>query len=104
MKMSDKKIQTKKTERGQAIILIAFAFIGLVAMVGLVTDTGLLLIEYGKLKRSVDAAAVAAAQEFRPDPTTGSLNLTAMENAARSLLQINQMNNIRDIVVRTCES
>jgi hypothetical protein len=104
MKMSDKKIQTRKTERGQAIILIAFAFIGLVAMVGLVTDTGLLLIEYGKLKRSVDAAAVAAAQEFRPDPTTGSLNLTAMENAARSLLQINQMNNIRDIVVRTCES
>jgi hypothetical protein len=93
----------KRTERGQAIILIAFAFIGLVAMVGLVTDTGLLLIEYGKLKRSVDAAAVAAAQEFRPDPDTGDLNIAAMENAALSLLQINQMNNLRDVVVHTCE-
>ena len=101
----------KKSERGQAIILIAFAFIGLVAMVGLVTDTGLLLIEYGKLKRSVDAAAVAAAQEFRPDPLadpdpdTGvrPLNLAAMENATRTFLQINQIDNLTDVEVHTCE-
>lgn len=103
MNMQGKKIKANKWERGQAIILIAFAFIGLVAMVGLVTDTGLLLIEYGKLKRAVDAAAVAAAQEFRPDPNTGSLNVSAMENAALSLLQVNQMNNVRDIVIHSCE-
>lgn len=93
----------RRSERGQAIILIAFGFIGLIAMVGLVTDTGLLLIEYGKLKRSVDSAAVAAAQEFRPDPDTGVLNMTAMENAARSFLQINQINNLTDLEVHTCE-
>lgn len=105
------KSLAKKSERGQAIILIAFAFIGLIAMVGLVTDTGLLLIEYGKLKRSVDAAAVAAAQEYRPDPladpdpTTGvrPLNLTAMENATRTFLQINQINNLDSVEVHTCE-
>lgn len=97
------KTQAKKSERGQAIVLVAAAFIGLIAMVGLVTDTGLLLIEYGKLKRSVDSAAVAAAQEFRPDPDTGVLNLTAMENAARSFLQINQANNVKDIEVHTCD-
>lgn len=103
MKKNLSETLLKKSERGQAIILIAFAFIGLVAAVGLVTDTGLLMIEYGKLKRSVDAAAVAAAQEFRPDPDTGDLNLTAMENAALSMLQINQMQNVRDMEVHTCE-
>lgn len=97
------KKQAKKSERGQAIILLAFAFIGLVAMVGLVTDTGLLLIEYGKLKRSVDAAAVAAAQEFRPDPATGVLNSTAMLNAARTFLQVNQIDNLADVEIHTCE-
>lgn len=104
MKTPNGKNYVKKSERGQVIILIAFAFIGLVAMVGLVTDTGLLLIEYGKLKRSVDASAVAAAQEYRPDPDTGELNASAMEKAARSFLQVNQMNNIKDIIIHTCEN
>lgn len=101
-KLFDKDL-LKKSERGQAIILIAFAFVGLVAMVGLVTDTGLLLIEYGKLKRSVDAAAVAAAQEYRPDPVTRVLNVNMMENAANNMLRLNQTQNVQDIVVRTCE-
>lgn len=103
MKTFLNKHHPKKSERGQAIVLIVFAFIGLVAMVGLVTDTGLLMIGYGKLKRSVDAAAVAAAQEFRPDPDTGVLNTAAMENAARGMLQINQIGNVDNITVHTCE-
>lgn len=95
----------KKSERGQAIIIIVFAFIGLVAMVGLVTDTGLVLIEYGKLKKAVDAAAVAAAQEYRPDPDTGDLNITAIQNAALSFLQLNQADtvNLDNLIVHTCE-
>lgn len=103
MKTLLKQLPAKKSERGQAIILIAFAFIGVVAAAGLVTDTGLLLIEYGKLKRSVDAAAVAAAQEFRPDPSTGLLNEGAMTDAARSMLQINQFENVDSLVVLHCE-
>lgn len=103
MKMFFEKKLSKKSESGQAIILIAFAFIGIVAMVGLVTDTGLLMIGYGKLKRSVDAAAVAAAQEFRPDPDTGALNVTAIENAARGMLQVNQIGDTNNITVHTCE-
>jgi hypothetical protein len=103
MKTFLEKKLSRISERGQAIVLIIFAFIGLVAMVGLVTDTGLLMIGYGRLKRGVDAAAVAAAQEFRPDPDTGVLNTTAMENAARGMLQINQIGNISNIIVHTCE-
>ena len=57
-------------------------------MVGLVVDTGILLIEYGKLKRGVDAAAVASAQQYR---LSGSvLDKTKLENAARNFLQLNQ--------------
>ncbi|MBI5962173.1 MAG: VWA domain-containing protein [Chloroflexi bacterium] len=93
-----------KTERGQAIILVAFAIIGLVAMVGLVTDTGILLIEYGKLKRGVDAAAVAAAQQFRL-PTSGATEIdkVALENAARNFLQLNQSSDITSVIVHSCE-
>lgn len=93
----------KKGERGQAIILIAFAFVGLVAMVGLVTDTGILLIEYGKLKRSVDAAAIAAAQEYRPRTGASELDLDRLENAAIGMLNLNQVENLSNIEIHTCE-
>ncbi|MBE0671273.1 MAG: hypothetical protein IH588_11840, partial [Anaerolineales bacterium] len=93
----------KRTERGQAIILIAFAFVGLVAMVGLVTDTGILLIEYGKLKRSVDAAAIAAAQEYRPRAGAAELDLDRLENAAIGMLNYNQVDNVTNIDIHTCE-
>ncbi|MCZ2126901.1 MAG: pilus assembly protein TadG-related protein [Anaerolineales bacterium] len=96
--------KSQKSERGQAIILIIFAFIGLVAMVGLVTDTGLTLIQYGKLKRAVDAAAIAAAQEYRPDPdiTPVQLNRTAMREAAINFLQLNDIQ-ASTLIMRTCE-
>jgi hypothetical protein len=91
----------RKAERGQAIILIAFAIIGLVAMVGLVTDTGILLIEYGKLKRGVDAAAISAAQQYRLSGT--ELDQEALENAAFQFLQLNQSTNIIDVTIHSCE-
>jgi hypothetical protein len=104
--MIKQHIQNKvhKSERGQAIILIAFAIIGLVAMVGLVTDTGILLIEYGKLKRGVDAAAVAAAQQYRLSGNV--LDQTALENAAINFLQLNQSSDIVEdsVIVHSCES
>jgi Flp pilus assembly protein TadG len=93
----------KKAEHGQAIILIAFAFVGLVAMVGLVTDTGIVLIEYGKLKRSVDAAAVGAAQQYRQASGTEDINAEALENAAINFLYLNQINNLSNITVHSCE-
>lgn len=94
----------KRSERGQAIILIAFAFVGLVAMVGLVTDTGIMLIEYGKLKRSVDAAAIAAAQEYRPRAGNANLDLDRLQNAALGILHLNQVTNISNVEIHTCET
>lgn len=102
--MMKKRLQNflNKSERGQAIILVAFAIVGLVAMVGLVTDTGILLIEYGKLKRGVDAAAVSAAQQYRLSGNV--LDTEALENAAYNFLQLNQSTDITSVTVLHCES
>jgi len=91
-----------KKERGQAIILVAFGLIGLIAMVGLVIDTGILFIEYGKLKRGVDAAAIAAAQEFR-SVNGGTASLQAMKDAAKNYLQLNDADvDSANISVHSC--
>src|SRR5690606_22108977 len=97
-----------KSEKGQAIILVALAIVGLIAMVGLVTDTGLLLIEYGKLKRSVDAAAISAAQQYRSESGSSEINKVALKNAAINFLNLNQVQNIiydgeNGIKVFSCE-
>lgn len=86
----------KKSERGQAIILIAAAFVGLVAMVGLATDGGILLIEYARLKRGIDSASIAAAQQFRRNFSSSDL-----ENAAENFLVMNQ-SNVTQIDIYTC--
>lgn len=93
-----KKIQKllRKSERGQAIILIAMAIIGLVSMVGLVSDTGILLIEYGRLKRGIDAAAISAALQYRKNFTTVDL-----ENAALEFLKLNQ-SDVFNVQIDTC--
>lgn len=99
MKEKIKKV-IHKHERGQAIILIAFAMVGIVAMVGLVTDTGLLLIEYGKLKRGVDAAAVGAAQQYGLPST--QLTPQVFTDAATNFLNLNQTNGVVSISVHSC--
>ncbi len=55
----------KQGQIGQTIIIVAIAFIVLLAFVGLVTDVSLLFVRYSTLRRAVDAAAVAAAGQVR---------------------------------------
>ena len=44
-------------ERGQALVLIAAAFVGIAAFVGLTVDAGILFINVGHLRRATDAAS-----------------------------------------------
>jgi len=70
----------KKTlERGQALILIALAFIGLASFIGLAVDAGILFSQIGHLRRAVDAAALAAANQFREGRTVAELTASATE-------------------------
>jgi Flp pilus assembly protein TadG len=51
--------------RGQSLVIVAMAFIGLAAFVGLAVDGGILFISQAQLHRAVDAAAIAAATQMR---------------------------------------
>ena len=75
-------------QRGQILILVVFAVVGLVAFAGLVIDTGLVFIGYGALRRSVDAASLAAAAQYRrsPDP----------EGLAKAAVEFLTLNNVSD--------
>ncbi len=51
-------------QKGQSMIIIAFAFLGLIAMLGLALDLGLVYIEQTRVKRAVDAAVLAGVVEL----------------------------------------
>jgi len=86
------------TERGQSIVLIAVAFVGLIAFVGLTVDAGLLFIGYGHLRRAVDAAAISAATQFRENYTHAQI-----QNSANEYLRLNDVNiDNAYIEVHTC--
>jgi hypothetical protein len=71
-----------KSQRGQALILIAMAFIGLAAFVGLAVDAGILFASIGHLRKAVDAAALGASTQYRADVTAAELMATAKEYLA----------------------
>ena len=52
-------------EKGQVLVIVVFAIVGLIAFIGLVVDLGLVYIGHGQLRRSVDAAALAASLQYR---------------------------------------
>lgn len=58
--------QQPSSQAGQSLILLALAFLGMVAMLGLALDLGLLYTERIHMKRAVDAATLAGVVEL-PD-------------------------------------
>jgi hypothetical protein len=69
------------------MVLIALAFIGLAAFIGLTVDAGILFIQIGHLRRAVDASSIAAANQFREGRT-----LTEIEAAADEFINLNSLN------------
>ncbi len=94
MKNISRKLR-KTSERGQAIILIAVALVGLVAIVGLMIDGGILLIQYARLKRGIDSASIAAASQFRK----GFVGID-LQKAGEEFLKFNQSN--AEVTIYTC--
>lgn len=86
----------RNAKPGQAIVMIAVMLVGLIAIIGLLTDGGMLLIEYARLKRGIDAASIAAAQQFRKGFMPADLT-----NAAQEFLQLNQ-SDVFDVQTDTC--
>jgi hypothetical protein len=65
-----------RAQSGQSLIIIAVASMGLVIVVGLAIDLGLVYTERIRLGRACDAAALAAAQEL---PNKGNAERRAIE-------------------------
>ena len=79
--------KNKDLQSGQAMVLIALAFVGLAAFIGLATDAGLLFSSVGSLRRAVDAAALSASNQFREGQTQSDI-----EASARQFIKINLPN------------
>jgi len=77
----------KDLQRGQAMVLIAMAFVGLAAFIGLATDSGILFSSVGSLRRAVDAAALSASNQFRDGQDQADI-----EASARQFIKINLTN------------
>ena len=71
--------QADRGERGQVLVVVTISMIALVALVGLTVDVGLLFLNHGKLRRAVDAAALAASSQFREGYNISDLSLAATE-------------------------
>ena len=89
---------SNRLQRGQALILIAVAFVGLAAFIGLAVDAGILFADVGHLRRAVDAASLSAANQFREGRTAAELTASA-----RQVLALNNMNVASTgVAVETC--
>ena len=66
-------------ERGQVLVVVALSLVGIIAIMGLALDVGVMFIENARLRRAVDAAALAAALQFREGYTTTDLDRSAQE-------------------------
>ncbi|MCC7451528.1 MAG: hypothetical protein IT324_29230 [Anaerolineae bacterium] len=89
---------TRRSRSGQSIILVAFAFVALIAFVGIATDVALLFVRYSTLRRAVDAAAIAAAGQVRENANYMTLNAVAMQ-----FIQSHGLNP-DSVKVETCET
>lgn len=81
-------------QHGQVLVIFAVALVALLLFVGLAVDSGVLYVTYGQLKRASDAAAVAAANNFKRGQTELEMKAAAMEiyrlhNVDTSTLDLN---------------
>ncbi len=70
-------------EGGQIIVLVAILMVGLVAVVGLVTDGGLVFSQRRDLQNAADAAALAGAMQIDENAYRASGAVALDEGAAR---------------------
>jgi Flp pilus assembly protein TadG len=86
---------SSRGESGQSIILLTFAFVGLMLIVGLAIDLGMVYIERIRLSRACDAAALAAASEL---PFEDEAQLRVIEALAHNGYDVNSaVININDV-------
>jgi hypothetical protein len=88
-----------KNEKGQILVIVAVSMFVLLVVIGLAIDSTLLYLNYARLKRAVDAGAIAAANDFKLNSS-----LTRMKEAALEVLNLNDINTAAvDIKIYMCD-
>ena len=89
----------RREESGQVLVMVAFALVGIIAIVGLVMDVGMMFVGNARLRRATDAAALAAALQYREGVQTNELT-----DAATEFLQLNgvTLDSEHPVTVDTC--
>lgn len=92
-----------KEEDGSVVVIVALAFTALLGFAALAIDIGVLTLEKTRLARTMDAAALAAAQEL---PDTSVAATVAFDYASRnhvdpSQIQVSFSNDKRKVTVTT---
>jgi hypothetical protein len=92
-----KTVQTKTIEHGQVLIIFMVSFLALLFFIGLALDAGSVYVTYGGLKRAVDSASIAAANEFKHTP-----DIDMMTGAAQEVFQLMNVDTT-SVEVRICD-
>ena len=90
-------------ERGQAMVITAVAFLAMLAFAGLVTDAGTLYLSFTRLKRGLDSAAVAAANQIRDSSLPAAQRRALIRESAREMLALNNIDDIYSLETYLCE-
>jgi hypothetical protein len=92
---------SNNSQRGQTMALFVFGFMALLAFVGFATDAASLYVTYTQLKRAVDSAAIAAANNIKKYDTYIIFKENITESA-REMIDIHNITNISLLEVYTC--
>ena len=92
-------LHRSRDESGQSIIVLAFAFLGLVAMLGLALDLGLVYIERVRLKRAIDASVLGGVVElpFEEDAAARAMEFLELNGYDLSNAQVVIRGCVRDV-------
>jgi len=77
--ISSTRKRLSRMERGQVLVVVALSMVVIVAIVGLALDVGIMFIGNARLRRATDAAALAAALQYRQGVPTQKLRDAAIE-------------------------
>ena len=91
------------SQRGQAVVITAIAFMAILAFAGLVTDAGTLYLNFARLKRGLDSAAVAAANQIKDSSLPADQRKALIREAAREMLIHNNIEDIYSLETYICE-
>lgn len=85
-----KPLAQRDSERGQIIVILAGAMVGLLVAAGLATDAGVLFMRRAQLDRAVDAAALSGVTQLTSS-TNATTALRSANTRGQQLLALNEI-------------